>query len=112
MKFWGWVFVNVASLKYIGMININIGEMCLIPMNVHNVYVSSQLTSDHHCHTKPVQPPSDHYCLETVAPSGDHYCTDIVVPPSDHCCTVPPSTDHHRTTKVAPPGGHLYIKIM
>ena len=31
----GKVFVNVVSLKYIGMMYINVGEMCLIPMNVH-----------------------------------------------------------------------------
>ena len=30
------MFVNVVSLKYIGMIYINVGEMCFIPMNVHN----------------------------------------------------------------------------
>ena len=28
--------VNVVSLKYIGMIYINVGEMCFIPMDVHN----------------------------------------------------------------------------
>ena len=40
---WGRVFVNVVSLKYIGMIYIIVGEMCFIPMNVHNelVFVSS-----------------------------------------------------------------------
>ena len=32
-------------------------------------------------------PPSDHYCIETVAPSGDHHGIDRVVPSSDHCCT-------------------------
>ena len=32
----GRVFVNVVSLRYIGMIYINVGEMCFIPMNVHN----------------------------------------------------------------------------
>ena len=32
---WGRVFVNVVSLKYIGMIYINVGEMCFIPMNIH-----------------------------------------------------------------------------
>ena len=34
---WGRVFVNVVSLKYIGMIylKINVGEMCFIPMNIH-----------------------------------------------------------------------------
>ena len=32
----GKVFVNVVSLKYIGMIYINVGEMCFIPMNVHS----------------------------------------------------------------------------
>ena len=37
MIFGGRVFVNVVSLKYIGMIFINVGEMCFIPMNVHNV---------------------------------------------------------------------------
>ena len=26
----------LVSLKYIGMININVGEMCFIPMNIHN----------------------------------------------------------------------------
>ena len=31
---WGRVFVNATSVKYIGMINV--GEMCFIPMNVHN----------------------------------------------------------------------------
>ena len=36
MTFGGRVFVNVVSLKYIGMIYINEGEMCFIPMNVHN----------------------------------------------------------------------------
>ena len=30
----GRVFVNVVRLKYIGMINL--GEICSIPMNVHN----------------------------------------------------------------------------
>ena len=59
-----------------------------------------------------VLPPSDHYCIETVAPSGDHYCIDIVVPSSDHCCTVaaPPSSDYYGTTKVAPPSDHLHTK--
>ena len=33
---WGRVFVTVVSLRYIGMIYINVGEMCFIPMNVHN----------------------------------------------------------------------------
>ena len=33
---WGKVFVNVVNLKYIGMIYTNLGEMCFIPMNVHN----------------------------------------------------------------------------
>ena len=33
---WGRVFVNVVSLKYIGMIYINVGEMWFIPMNVYN----------------------------------------------------------------------------
>ena len=33
---WGRVFVNVVSVKYIGMIYINVGEMWLIPMNVYN----------------------------------------------------------------------------
>ena len=33
---WGRVFVNVVSLKYIGMIYINVGEKCFIPMKVHN----------------------------------------------------------------------------
>ena len=32
----GRVFVNVVSLKYIGMRYTNVGEMCFIPMNVHN----------------------------------------------------------------------------
>ena len=35
-EIWGRVFVNVVSLRYIGMIYINVGEMCFIPMNVHN----------------------------------------------------------------------------
>ena len=35
MTFGGGIF-NVVSLKYIGMIHINMGEMCFIPMNVHN----------------------------------------------------------------------------
>ena len=35
MTFGGGIF-NVVSLKYIGMIHINVGEMCFIPMNVHN----------------------------------------------------------------------------
>ena len=30
------VFVNAVSLKYIGMIYINVGEMCFTPMNIHN----------------------------------------------------------------------------
>ena len=30
----GFLCVNVVSLKYIGMIYINVGEMCLIPINV------------------------------------------------------------------------------
>ena len=29
-------FVNVVSLRYIGMIYISVGEMCFIPMNLHN----------------------------------------------------------------------------
>ena len=33
---WGRIFINVVSLKYIGMIYTNVGEMCLIPMNIHN----------------------------------------------------------------------------
>ena len=33
---WGRVFVNIVSLKYIGMIYINVGEMCFIPINVHD----------------------------------------------------------------------------
>ena len=33
---WGRVFVNVVSRKYIGLIYINLCEMCFIPMNVHN----------------------------------------------------------------------------
>ena len=33
---WLRVFVNVVSIKYIGMMYINVGEMCFIPMNVHN----------------------------------------------------------------------------
>ena len=33
---WGRVFVNVVSVKYIGMIYINVGEMWFIPMNVYN----------------------------------------------------------------------------
>ena len=33
---WGRVFLKVVILKYTGMININVGEMCFIPMNVHN----------------------------------------------------------------------------
>ena len=28
--------IKVVSLKYIGMTYINVGEMCFIPMNVHN----------------------------------------------------------------------------
>ena len=36
MTFAGGVFVNVISLRYIGMIYINVGEMCFIPMNVYN----------------------------------------------------------------------------
>ena len=32
---WGVFLVNVVSLKYIGMVFINVGEMCFIPMNVH-----------------------------------------------------------------------------
>ena len=28
--------MNVVSLKYVGMIYINVGEMCFIPMNIHN----------------------------------------------------------------------------
>ena len=36
MTFGGGFFVNVVSLRYIGMIYINVGEMCFIPMNVHN----------------------------------------------------------------------------
>ena len=28
--------MSAVSLKYIGMIYINVGEMCFIPMNVHN----------------------------------------------------------------------------
>ena len=32
----GGFYVNVVSLKYIGMTYINVGEMCAIPMNVHN----------------------------------------------------------------------------
>ena len=36
IRFGGRVFVNVVSLRYIGMIDINVGEMCFIPMNVHN----------------------------------------------------------------------------
>ena len=31
----GIFFVNVVSVKYIGMICINVGEMCFIPINVH-----------------------------------------------------------------------------
>ncbi len=37
----GRVFVNVVSLIYIGMIYINVGEMCFIPMNVHNELLCS-----------------------------------------------------------------------
>ena len=33
---WGSVFGNVVSLKHIGMIYTNVGEMCFIPMIVHN----------------------------------------------------------------------------
>ena len=29
-------FGDAVSLKYIGMIYINVGEMCFIPMNIHN----------------------------------------------------------------------------
>ena len=38
MTFWGGIFVNVVSLKYIDrpMIFLNVGEMCFIPMNMHN----------------------------------------------------------------------------
>ena len=36
ITFGGRVLVNVVSLKYIGMIYTNVGEMCFIPMNVHN----------------------------------------------------------------------------
>ena len=32
----GEVFVNVVSLKYIGMIYLNVGEMCFISTNVRN----------------------------------------------------------------------------
>ena len=32
----GEVFVNVISLKYSGMLYINVSEMCFIPMNVYN----------------------------------------------------------------------------
>ena len=32
----GRVFVNVVSLKYIGMIYINVDEICFIPTNVHH----------------------------------------------------------------------------
>ena len=35
MTFGGGIF-NVVSLKYIGMIHVNVGEMCFIPMKVHN----------------------------------------------------------------------------
>ena len=35
MTFGGGIF-NVVSLKCIGMIHLNVGEMCFIPMNVHN----------------------------------------------------------------------------
>ena len=34
--FLGRVFVNVVSLKYIGLIYLNVGEMCFIPMNIHS----------------------------------------------------------------------------
>ena len=36
MTFGGGFFVNVVSLKYIGILYINVGEMCFIEMNVHN----------------------------------------------------------------------------
>ena len=36
MTFGGVFLVNVVSLKYIGMIYINVGELCFIPINVHN----------------------------------------------------------------------------
>ena len=35
ITFGGGIF-NVVSLKYIGMIHINVGDLCFIPMNVHN----------------------------------------------------------------------------
>ena len=41
MIFGGGFFVNVVSLRYIGMIYINVGEICLIPMKVHNEWCSS-----------------------------------------------------------------------
>ena len=45
---WGRVFVNVVSLTYIGMIYINVGEICFIPMNYtmncSMVFVSSDGT--------------------------------------------------------------------
>ena len=34
--FGGGFFVNVVSLRYIGMLYIDVVEMCFIPMNVHN----------------------------------------------------------------------------
>ena len=43
MTFGGGVFVNVVSLKYIGMIYLNVCEMVFIPMKIHNeqLFVSS-----------------------------------------------------------------------
>ena len=38
---WGRVFVNAVSLKYIGMIYITVGEMCFVPINVHNELFNS-----------------------------------------------------------------------
>ena len=48
-------------------------------------------------------PPSDHYCIASVASSGDQYWIDMVVPSSDHCRieTVPPSSDHYGSRNAA-----------
>ena len=40
---WGSVFVNVISLKYIGMIYINVSEMCFIPMHPPSLFLSLSL---------------------------------------------------------------------
>ena len=78
----------------------------------NNFHTDTVVPSSDQCFTEAVGllPPSDHYCIETVAPSGDHYGIDLVVPSSDHCCieTVPPSSDYHGTTKIAPLSDHLH----